>query len=62
MQLPDRSLRLSEVQLLVPYSKMHIDRLEKAGKFPKRIKIGTGRVVWIESEIIAWRDAKRLCR
>jgi prophage regulatory protein len=57
--LPDRSLRLPQVQELVPYSKMHIDRLEKAGEFPKRIKIGAGRVIWKQSEIMAWLDSKR---
>jgi prophage regulatory protein len=58
-QQPDRSLRLPEVQQLVPYSKMHIDRLEKAGAFPKRIKIGAGRVVWKQSEVVAWLESKR---
>jgi prophage regulatory protein len=58
-QLPERSLRLPEVQALVPYSKMHIDRLEKAGAFPRRIKIGAGRVIWKQSEIIAWLENKR---
>jgi prophage regulatory protein len=58
-QLPERSLRLPEVQQLVPYSKMHIDRLEKAGEFPKRIKLGAGRVIWKQSEIIAWVESKR---
>ena len=61
MQTPlaDRSLRLAEVQQLVPFSKMHIDRLEKSGQFPKRIRIGANRVVWSESEIRAWRESKR---
>lgn len=57
--LPDRSLRLPEVQQLVPYSKMHIDRLEKRGEFPKRIHLGSGRVVWLMSEITAWLESKR---
>jgi prophage regulatory protein len=57
-QLPERSLRLPEVQQLVPYSKMHIDRLEKAGKFPKRIKLGAGRIVWRQSEVLAWLESK----
>ncbi len=59
-QLPDRSLRLPQVQELVPYSKMHIDRLERAVEFPKRIKIGAGRVIWKQSEIIAWLESKRI--
>jgi prophage regulatory protein len=58
--LPDRSLRLPEVQAIVPYSKMHIDRLEKAGQFPKRIKIGAGRVIWKQSEVVAWLESKRV--
>jgi prophage regulatory protein len=57
--LPERSLRLPEVQQLVPYSKMHIDRLEKAGSFPKRIRLGLGRVVWKQSEILQWLESKR---
>jgi prophage regulatory protein len=52
--LPERCLRLAEVQTLVPYSKMHIDRLEKAGKFPMRIHLGAGRIVWKLSDIMAW--------
>ena len=47
------------MQQLVPYSKMHIDRLEKAGEFPRRIKLGAGRVVWKQSEILAWVESKR---
>jgi hypothetical protein len=38
---------------------MHVDRLEKAGKFPRRFYLGAGRVVWKESEILAWLAAKR---
>lgn len=57
--LPDRCLRLPELQQLVPYSKVHLNRLEAAGGFPRRIKIGPGRVVWKLSEVMAWLDAKR---
>ena len=35
----------------IPYSRVHLARLEKAGKFPKRVPIGEGRVGWLESEI-----------
>jgi len=47
------------------YSKPHIWRLEKQGKFPKRVPIGASRYAYVESEIdefvdqmIAARDAK----
>ncbi|MDW3221304.1 MAG: AlpA family phage regulatory protein [Paracoccaceae bacterium] len=29
-------------------------RLEKAGKFPKRIRFGPNRVGWVEDEILEW--------
>jgi prophage regulatory protein len=58
-QVPDRSLRLPEVQQLVPFSGVHINRLEKAGQFPKRIKLGQGRVVWLEREVREWTESKR---
>jgi prophage regulatory protein len=35
----------------VPYSKPHLWRLEKAGKFPKRVPIGPSRYGYVESEI-----------
>ena len=40
------------------YTAQHILRLEKQGKFPKRIKVGERRVVWRSEEIMAWREQK----
>ena len=42
----------------VPYSKCHLWRLEKAGKFPRRVPIGSGRYAYVESEIDAYIDQK----
>ena len=39
----------------------HIDRLERAGKFPKRIKLGAyreSRVVWRFEEVVAWIEER----
>lgn len=38
----------------IPYSFQHIARLEKAGKFPKRIRLGQNRVAWLSSAIEEW--------
>jgi prophage regulatory protein len=35
----------------IPYSKPHIWRLERAGKFPKRVPIGPARYAYLEAEI-----------
>ena len=46
----------------IPYSPQHIARLEAAGRFPKRIRLGQNRVGWLVAEIEEWlneRIAKR---
>jgi prophage regulatory protein len=61
-----RILSKKDVRQLVLYSPAHIDRLEKAGQFPKRVQLGPGRVGWVEDEVLQWvqlrinaRDALR---
>ncbi len=51
----------------IPYSRVHLRRLEAAGSFPGRVQLGGNAVAWIESEIDAWleeraaeRDAERV--
>ena len=47
-------LRKPEVVACVGYSAMQISRLEKADKFPKRIRLGPNAVGWFEHEIDEW--------
>jgi prophage regulatory protein len=56
-ELP-RVITRRELQRLVPYCPQHILRLEKKGKFPKRIKVGERRVGWWLHEVMAWLDQK----
>jgi prophage regulatory protein len=58
--IPYRNLRAKGI----PYSKPHLWRLERDGKFPKRVPIGLGRYGYVETEIddyiaalVAARDA-----
>jgi prophage regulatory protein len=60
---PDEGLWLTKKQVcdLVKFSSSHIDRLEVAGRFPKRIKIGDNwrsRVMWLRQDVIVWMRAK----
>ena len=43
----------------INYSRVHIDRLEKDGLFPRRIKLGQNAVAWFEDELDAWLEARR---
>lgn len=44
---------------IIPFSRQYVYELEKAGKFPKRIKFGQRRVAWRATEIMAWIERKR---
>ena len=50
----DRLLGRKEVLRLVPYSQRHLYRLEAAGLFPRRVRVGRNKVGWWESQILAW--------
>jgi prophage regulatory protein len=49
-----RLLSKKAVRETVLYSPQHIARLEAAGQFPKRVRLGPGRVGWIEQEVQDW--------
>ena len=42
----------------VPFSRAHLIRLERDGRFPRRVKLGECRVGWLESEIDAWIESR----
>lgn len=49
-------LNKREVVALTSLSIQTITRLEKAGKFPQRVKLPPDfvRVAWVESEVVEW--------
>ena len=58
MQHPKQLVDKKELTKLVLYSPQHIARLEKAGQFPKRIKLGRNRVAWLLSEVEEWIEER----
>jgi prophage regulatory protein len=42
----------------IGYSKVQLWRLEKIGKFPKRVALGASRYGWAEHEIDSWIAAR----
>ncbi len=55
----DRIIRKKELLKIVGLSDPTIWRMEGAGTFPKRIKLGGNSVGWNESEIIGWQEQKK---
>lgn len=58
---PDGFYSWKQLEDRVPYSRTHIDRLEKAGQFPKRRKLRdlpNGRVAWRKDEFKEWSDSR----
>jgi prophage regulatory protein len=42
------------LKTMVPFSRQHLHRLEKLGKFPRRVRLGAHRVGWWLHEIEDW--------
>ncbi len=55
----DRIITGRELREMVRYSLMQIWRLERDGRFPKRIKLGPGRVGWSLREVQGWIAARK---
>ena len=49
-----RNIDWKTLKTMVPYSRQHLARLEAAGQFPKRLRLGQCRVGWLLSEVEAW--------
>jgi len=61
MSHPKQLIDKKALVKMVQHSPQHIARLEKAGQFPKRIRLGQNRVAWLLIEIEDWID-ERLTR
>jgi len=54
----EKFIMLPQVQEIVPYSASHLWRLEYAGQFPQRVRLGGNRVAWLQSEVNSWVESK----
>jgi prophage regulatory protein len=46
----------------IPYSRVHVDRLEKAGQFPKRVHLSANCVAWRDDELDEFLEARAAAR
>ncbi len=58
----DRIVSAKERRQIIPYSDMHIWHLEKADRFPNRIRLGDNRVGWSLRELQEWIEARKMER
>ena len=56
-----RIISKKELKRIIPYTPQHILRLEKQGKFPKRIQVGERRVGWLLSDVESWIESRMTC-
>ena len=56
--MPTRFLRRPEIEERTGLSAMHISRLERAGAFPKRVRLGPNSVAWVEKEVQDWQEQR----
>ena len=53
-------IRWSEVQNLTGLSRSTIDRLERAGSFPRRVILSENAVGWRRAEVMAWTQSREV--
>ena len=58
----DRIISAAERRDLVPYSDMHIWRMEQDDRFPRRIPLGTHKVGWSLLEVREWIEEQKAGR
>jgi prophage regulatory protein len=46
----------------ITWSRVHVSRLEKEGKFPKHINLAPQSIGWLEEEILAWIEERAAAR
>jgi prophage regulatory protein len=51
-------IRRAELQRLVPFSMVHVWRLEQKGEFPARVQLGANSVGWYADEVAAWCESR----
>lgn len=54
-----QTIRLPEVLRIAGVSKSTIYRLEQAGQFPRRFKIGPAAAGWDRDAVERWREERR---
>jgi len=57
-QNTERLIRKPELMSMIGLSDATIWRMERAGKFPRRVQIGGNSVGWLQSEINEWLERK----
>lgn len=62
MDAPIKLMTKEQVQDTVKMSGSNIYRLMSLGKFPKPVRVGTGAVRWVESEIQGFLNEKMEAR
>jgi prophage regulatory protein len=59
---PTAIIRQPEVSSRTGYSRPSLYRLEKEGRFPRRVKLGDRAAGWVAGEIEAWVQARIAAR
>lgn len=54
-------LSMKEVCRLTGYSRTHIYRMERAGTFPRRRKLGLNKIAFLRSEYEEWARSRPQC-
>ncbi len=54
----ERIIRPKEIKAITGLSNTTIWRMEKAGTFPKRVRLSAGEVGWLNSAVATWMASR----
>lgn len=57
---PGGLIRWPEVRTLTGLSRTTVDRLERAGSFPRRVILSENAVGWRTAEVLAWAQSREV--
>jgi len=55
--MKDRYIRKAELLAAIGLSASTVWRMEKAGRFPKRVRLGQNSVAWSRNQVEEWMDS-----
>jgi prophage regulatory protein len=62
MKEPDKLIGWPDIKMYVPFGLRQLARMEAAGQFPKRLKLGHRKIAWSLLEILRWIEARKDAR
>lgn len=56
--MKEKIISVAEVCEITTFSRVHLHRLVKSGKFPPPVQVGARKVGWLQSSVLEWISSR----